>query len=1123
MNDSDLKKETRFAVIMYGGVSLAVYINGIAQELYRMVSATANPSDASANPRPWGSEPVYKKIGAMLKTRFVVDILSGTSAGGINGIFLAKALANGQSFKSLEQLWLDEGNIEVLINDEKSKDRGCRADVAYPRSLLNSERMYNHLRDAFDQMDENPSKAGKAGAPLVDELDLYVTATDLQGFPVPLKLSDIVVLEKEHRNTFHFHFKKGSASDNDFIRDNNPFLAFAARCTSAFPFAFEPIRLQDIPESARHPQWSRFYEKYLLDSDHCGKNAPPDLPVINGKYDVFTKRSFADGGYLDNKPFSYAINAITSRSSGVPIDRKLIYIEPSPDVEPDPCTVEGPPNAVENVGKVFSLAIYETIQEDLRRVIDRNRLIERVNRILKGTTDDFLKKEGGPETAVHWYGSYLKDMIAREGIHYGGYLRLRVAQLTDDLTEIITRHAGFDVQSDFFLAVRYIVRAWRDARYEYDRADDAKASGKKSFNRFLYDHDLGFMIRRLGYTISVIDTVLSLAEIWRQAAYREKLPDAEKGRLIQEYGELFFAVVEPLKTPEEIDNFVGRLRDIRRELSQKREAIYDLHAMLFSPGKRKAPSDEMQRLMKAFGDVKIKPAEMMEKILGKSSESGKHPTARSESESYNAARILIEEAGRIGQLDRVADIVRQVVRKADDCMSAAKVKLGLEMISGRDQRETASVTFKALSVPATVAEMLDDQALTATKEFEHWAQMEKASRLATWLPAIFFRRFMWYDEIAYPIIQFSGVGQELDEVEIVRISPNDAQSLSDRGVNKLGGTALMHFGAFLDRTWRKNDILWGRLDGAERIIKALLAGADEKAIDDLVKEAHLAIIQETFFERREDDQGGEDRLRVQETIDLLLQFILGKNNEERRNKKLKVMSGQNRGLYKAIQDLMDKISRGEVGQEKGCRCNRAADDEIVKSILGKILGGKITKETIYYWLKGYEVNKDVNPQLALESITRSTEVLGKMLGVMSNEYGALKRPAAWLTRLGAFAWGLVEASIPKSLLDLLTRKLTSLVTLIAVILIAGGIFIHENAVERIGIWLLIGALIFTLLKFYLRSFLMKRRLPALIRRLLTALLALAIFTVLGVGILYLPEALKRLTDALQALYTSGLR
>ena len=46
-----------------------------------------------------------------IRTRFVVDILSGTSAGGINGIFLGKALANGQDISGLENLWINEGDV----------------------------------------------------------------------------------------------------------------------------------------------------------------------------------------------------------------------------------------------------------------------------------------------------------------------------------------------------------------------------------------------------------------------------------------------------------------------------------------------------------------------------------------------------------------------------------------------------------------------------------------------------------------------------------------------------------------------------------------------------------------------------------------------------------------------------------------------------------------------------------------------------------------------------------------------------------------------------------------------------------------------------------------------------
>jgi hypothetical protein len=56
------KQEIHFAVVLYGGVSLAIYINGVVQELLRMVRATSG-----LGPRNVGtSEDVYRKLGCLL-------------------------------------------------------------------------------------------------------------------------------------------------------------------------------------------------------------------------------------------------------------------------------------------------------------------------------------------------------------------------------------------------------------------------------------------------------------------------------------------------------------------------------------------------------------------------------------------------------------------------------------------------------------------------------------------------------------------------------------------------------------------------------------------------------------------------------------------------------------------------------------------------------------------------------------------------------------------------------------------------------------------------------------------------------------------------------------------------
>ena len=89
-------KEVRFAVVMYGGVSLAIYIHGVAHELLSLVRATARNKKSGEYVIPdqelKGAELVYRSLGETLKAKFIVDILSGTSAGGINAVYLAKAL-----------------------------------------------------------------------------------------------------------------------------------------------------------------------------------------------------------------------------------------------------------------------------------------------------------------------------------------------------------------------------------------------------------------------------------------------------------------------------------------------------------------------------------------------------------------------------------------------------------------------------------------------------------------------------------------------------------------------------------------------------------------------------------------------------------------------------------------------------------------------------------------------------------------------------------------------------------------------------------------------------------------------------------------------------------------------
>ena len=453
------ENEVRFALVLYGGASLAIYIHGVTQEFFHLVRSTAVDAEGkliAGDAELSGTERVYRKLATSpdgtVCTRFLVDIVSGTSAGGINAIFLGKALANGQTLDQVSRLWLDQADAQDLFNRDK-----------LPRSLLSSQTMYSKLLDALSGMGHN----GTERESLQPEIDVFITATDIQGLELPIQLADGTVLEKRHKNMFHLRF---GDDQNDFVRENDPFLAFAARATSAFPFAFEPASLAD------DGAYREFFPDYGSE---------------------YAERSFGDGGYLDNKPFTHAIQALSQRSSDLPVTRKLLYVEPSPD-EPASNHPAAPPNFLRNsLDALIALPREETIREDLQRVIDRNRLIERVQEITSHVDEDvteFIGRVGGAE----YQRRTLADEIRDRGPGYAGYHRLKVRAVTDDLAVMLGQPAC-------------VVDAWRRAHY-------SEQDPERSETAFLLEYDLGYRERRIQFLLRTLSDPAAKRELNKIAA-----------------------------------------------------------------------------------------------------------------------------------------------------------------------------------------------------------------------------------------------------------------------------------------------------------------------------------------------------------------------------------------------------------------------------------------------------------------------------------------------------------------------------------------------------------------------------------------------------------------------------
>src|SRR5262249_46922423 len=152
--------------------------------------------------------------------------------------------------------------------------------------------------DAFVGMDA----CGKPPRiPLQPEMDIFATATDLQGLELPIELADKQVFEKKHKEVFHLRFQtdeNGSLiGPNHFSPQMNSFLAFVAPATSAFPVAFEPMCLEDMDKVlAQNPN-----ARHLYRSD-AGELKEFFQDYTSSSQDgAYRKRAFGDGGDLNNK------------------------------------------------------------------------------------------------------------------------------------------------------------------------------------------------------------------------------------------------------------------------------------------------------------------------------------------------------------------------------------------------------------------------------------------------------------------------------------------------------------------------------------------------------------------------------------------------------------------------------------------------------------------------------------------------------------------------------------------------------------------------------------------------------------------------------------------------------
>ncbi|PQO93622.1 DUF3376 domain-containing protein [Massilia phosphatilytica] len=560
------QKELRLAIVFFGGVSLAVYQHGINREILNLVRASklahrrnaGKENSTTSTHDHYPDEPerstgdVYcqflETVRQQLDLQVIVDVVSGASAGAMNGVALGRALAHDLSLAPLTDMWLADADIGQLLHADAKAKRWSKwffwpfvrpllsrlkregliigpidAETQERASMflrsrwfkppLDGRRLATLILDGLTSM-ERAGAAGESLLPPGTRLDLLVTATDFRGLDRSIFIHDPPVLtEREHRRPFHFqlYHEKSGHLRSDFDLDSVPSLAFAARASASYPGAFPPARIREVDDllAARHRPWptrAQFIKNNF--SGYRDQREDPEDAVL------------VDGSILDNKPIKATLDAIRSHSAFREVDRRLIFVDPHSQLDKPPPGKEVPGFFATLRGALSDLPRTDPTYKELADVGRYNKQVRRLKQAISYARPQVAKlvdevtegKSRGRYTVNdlrHWRLSST-NALAGTPIVYDSFIRTLVLEALDFVAELIAGASGFSRESTASHRVQEAIELWA-ARHDILRPDSYQAAENAyenvdmpPFAKITIDFGVVYKKRRLNFVLHEI-------------------------------------------------------------------------------------------------------------------------------------------------------------------------------------------------------------------------------------------------------------------------------------------------------------------------------------------------------------------------------------------------------------------------------------------------------------------------------------------------------------------------------------------------------------------------------------------------------------------------------------------
>lgn len=703
---SPMTQEVRLATTMTGGVSLAVWMGGVAREINLLAQASdqrrveSNGADQpqlghAATPATGRLLDFYLRLLRLLDVVVDVDILSGTSAGGINAALLGFARANSRDLGGLRELWLDLGSMLDLLRDP--------TDPALPSLMYGDRKLLADLANELPRLAPSPVSRGAARP----STTVYITTTLLAGENNLFTDSfGTLIHDVDHHGLFTF-------DQSTLTADKTGALALAARSTASFPGAFEPAFLP--------------YDKGVA----AGAGVP-ERPAMRDYAQITGTHWVADGGLLDNQPLDVVLQRVFDRPARRPVRRVLLYVVPNSGARPSPTPTPADSSAADPLGLLEALlkdlqaVTSQSITRDLSQVRAHNdRMTARVDSRLRlaelaarlpgrdildsGLFADYCAREASRQTRPLVAALLRRVDASKAALPEDWRTALAIG---GDNAEAICRQA---IETRLRSEWQALLPSAHPVPGGADESGTSSQSGPTNLSQLT-------CLDRPAFDVAV-SVALTLVRAAYQAARDEDRP----------------VVIEALEA-------VHRSR----------------------PGKRADPSDIIAGADPTSQTNLIKAAEAV-------------------ADAYRASNAVDEDAWR-----KLATATKRLARLPSIPVTASA--------NGDPQSSSARRAASAHTL-RTYRDYLDLSAEPAAVALQLF---RLGAAQCAMLPA--------------------DADQE-QPVQLVQVSADTRSLLAPTRATagrKLTGLQVHHFGAFYKRSWRANDWMWGRLDGAGWLVHVLL-------------------------------------------------------------------------------------------------------------------------------------------------------------------------------------------------------------------------------------------------------------------------------------------------------------